>query len=399
MQHRAIRLACIIAAVVVGGQGCHGATEPTKATGLSIYGAFALSAIGQTGQLVARLALPDLTTKNVTTDAQWTSADPSIATVSAGGLVTAAGGLGTVNIVASYQTFTATKAVNVVLVVKSLQVTGNVSFTQIGQTSQLTATVTLPDGSTRDATSFATWRSSDTSIATVSSQGLLSAVGLGVTSVSAGYGAGPDQRGQTLKATVTPAGTFVVQGRVRHPGHGGVPFIHVVDTQSGLSTVANSGGYYTLVGLAASAQLAFDLAGFEPAQLVVTGNPGDAVNGDMAVQRLIRIPAGETGQTTIAPNDLEYDVSPTARCVSCRLIRVVSPGSGTLHVAFTWNKPGVSLTAWIAAQPFPGTAAGPLAVDVRVVVGEVVLYVGVASGAIAEGDILTLSVTTSFTAN
>jgi hypothetical protein len=84
--------------------------------------------------------------------------------------------------------------------------------------------------------------------------------------------------------------------------------------------------------------------------------------------------------------------------VQCQLIRVVSPGSGTLHLKFTWNRPTVSLTAWIAGQPFPGAAPGPLDIDVPVGAGEMVLYVGASSGVIAEADFLTLTVTTTFSA-
>jgi uncharacterized protein YjdB len=372
---------------------------PVTATGISISGSLTLTALGQTGQLTAVEAFSDHTTQVLTTGVQWTTSNPSVATVSATGLVTATGN-GLVTIGASYQatsqTFTSTKGLLVALAVSSVKLTGNVALTDVGQTSQLTATATLPDGSTSDVTSIAIWTSFDTSIVTVSSNGLLSAVGLGAARVAVQYGGGVDLRGDLKIATVTPAGTFIAQGWVRHPGHGPVPGFRVLDTGSGRSVVTRSDGSYNLAGLTGSAHLAFDLAGFEPVELVVAGSAGDVVSVDVAVQPLIRITAGQTAQTTIAPKDLEYDVSPTDRCVKCQLIRVVSPASGTLHLKFTWNRPGVALTAWIAGQPFPGPVAGPLSVDVPVDAGELVLYVGVASGVIVEGDVLTLTVTTSF---
>jgi hypothetical protein len=139
------------------------------------------------------------------------------------------------------------------------------------------------------------------------------------------------------------------------------------------------------------------MTGFEPAELFLNGGAGTIASSDVKVQPVIRITAGQSGQTTIAPMDLEYDVSSTDRCVKCQLIRVVSPGSGTLHLKFTWNR-SVSLTAWIAGQPFTASAPGPLNVDVPVAAGEMVLYVGVSSGEIPAGDFLTLTVTTTFSA-
>jgi hypothetical protein len=185
---------------------------------------------------------------------------------------------------------------------------------------------------------------------------------------------------------------------VKHPGHAGVAGFHVQDTQSGQSAVTNASGSYVLAGLTGSAHLAVDKTGFEPAELFLSGGPGTVVSGDVKVQPVIRITAGQSGQTTIAPKDLEYDVSATDRCVKCQLIRVVNPGSGTLHLKFTWNRPTVSLQAWITGQPFPAAAPGPLNIDVPVGAGEMVLYVGVSSGAIVEGDVLTLTVTTTFSA-
>src|SRR5262245_53936586 len=54
-------------------------------------------------------------------------------------------------------------------------------------TMQLTATARMSDGSTRDVTPLATWQSSNTSIATVSSSGLLTIVASGEVVVRADY--------------------------------------------------------------------------------------------------------------------------------------------------------------------------------------------------------------------
>ena len=52
-------------------------------------------------------------------------------------------------------------------------------------TQQLTATLVLADGSTRDVTDTATWTSSDESVATVDSSGLVTAVAEGTATITA----------------------------------------------------------------------------------------------------------------------------------------------------------------------------------------------------------------------
>jgi len=397
----------------LGGPGCHkdkepggggngtGPSGPVTAKSLSIPSTFTATAAGQTAQFTASVLFSDNTSQTQTTGVEWSSSDTSIATVSPTGLVTAAGGFGTATITAKYDTFTATRAVSVLLAVKSVKVTGNLGLTQVGQTSQLTATATLSDGTTKDITNLVVWKSNSTSVVTVSSAGLLTAVSLGTASVIASYTGGPptpDPPGSLQLVIVTPEGTFIAQGQVKHPGHAGVAGFHVQDTQSGQSAVTNASGSYVLAGLTGSAHLAIDKTGFEPAELFLSAAAGTVVSGDVMVQPVIRITAGQSGQTTIAPHDVAYDVSATDRCVKCQLIRVVSAGPGTLHLKFTWNKPAVSLTTWIAGQAFPGASPGPLNIDVPVGAGEMVLYVGVSSGVIAEGDVVTLTITTTFSA-
>jgi hypothetical protein len=66
-----------------------------------------------------------------------------------------------------------------------LAVTGQASLSAVGQTSQLTATVTYPDGTTSDVTTVARWSSSNTAVAQVSASGLVRAFSAGVTVISA----------------------------------------------------------------------------------------------------------------------------------------------------------------------------------------------------------------------
>ena len=73
-----------------------GPPAPATLTSLQRTGNASLTAIGQTSQLTLNGNYSDGTTKNVTSEATWSSNSPSVATVSAG--VVTAVGFGTANI-------------------------------------------------------------------------------------------------------------------------------------------------------------------------------------------------------------------------------------------------------------------------------------------------------------
>ena len=70
-------------------------------------------------------------------------------------------------------------------IVTSVAVTGTNPV--VGSSAQFTATASMSDGTTQNVTSLATWQSSNTAVATVSSTGLVSAVAEGSVSVQATY--------------------------------------------------------------------------------------------------------------------------------------------------------------------------------------------------------------------
>jgi hypothetical protein len=67
----------------------------------------------------------------------------------------------------------------------SIAVTGTVPT--IGQTSQLAAKATLSNGTTQDVTTQATWSSSNTAVATVTSGGLMKLLQVGAADITAAY--------------------------------------------------------------------------------------------------------------------------------------------------------------------------------------------------------------------
>jgi hypothetical protein len=84
---------------------------------------------------------------------------------------------------------------------ESIAITGNVEVEAGGQ-SQLTVTASYSDGRSQDVTRNATYRSSDDSIATVSSSGLLTGVREGTATVSTSYQEGGITREGSVEARV-----------------------------------------------------------------------------------------------------------------------------------------------------------------------------------------------------
>jgi hypothetical protein len=88
----------------------------------------------------------------------------------------------------------------------TIAVTGTVP--SIGQTSQLDAKATLSNGTSQDVTATATWASSNTAIATVTTGGLLKVLALGTAQVTATYQGASGQFPVSLSvASVTVTGT------------------------------------------------------------------------------------------------------------------------------------------------------------------------------------------------
>jgi hypothetical protein len=81
-------------------------------------------------------------------------------------------------------------------------VSGTPFFTAANQTSQLTATATLANGTTQNVSAQATWQSSNTAVATVSATGLVTSVGAGTAIISAAY---QGQTGTVLTSVAIPS--------------------------------------------------------------------------------------------------------------------------------------------------------------------------------------------------
>jgi Big-like domain-containing protein len=252
-------------------------------------------------------------------------------------------------------------------------VTGNRPLSAIGETVQLAAMARYSDSTTKDISSETQWSSQFAEIATVSPGGLVTATGLGASIITAVFTSGAVIR-RTVVTVVSPPGTFFVAGRVREPGSGSITDVKVVEATSGRSMMTGTDGEYSIGGLT-SARLAFEKPGYEPSVIDATPNGSN----DVAMQRVLRVPAGESVAPTLVPDDMDYAMD-AAHCHPCRLIRVVNPKAGLLRLRVTWTEPHSVLDVWAAGKRFERTGtAFEVATDVRVDAGELLVYVGARS--------------------
>jgi trimeric autotransporter adhesin len=141
---------------------------------------------GTTDQFTATGTYSDSSTADITSQVTWNSASPSVVTIAAGGLATAAG-TGSTNITASLNGITSNTYSLAVTsaVLKSIAITAASGSIARGITDQFTATGTYSDSSTADITAQVAWNSASPSVATIVAGGLATGAGTGSTNITA----------------------------------------------------------------------------------------------------------------------------------------------------------------------------------------------------------------------
>ena len=146
-----------------------------------------------TQQFTALATFSDNSQEDATMLSKWNSSMPSVAVISAIGSATG-NSPGSTNITASLYGVTSPALTLIVSnpstspIISSIAVSrGVIANLTVGSTQQFTATAISTDGSTTDVTSQATWASSDQSVATISSAGVITGIGPGQTDITAFY--------------------------------------------------------------------------------------------------------------------------------------------------------------------------------------------------------------------
>jgi uncharacterized protein YjdB len=206
-----------ICIVTLGSCSGYVPTKTAHIVEIDVLPATASLAVGASQQFAATGHFSDGTSQDLTTSVTWGSQTPSVATIAAGGLVTAVSA-GTSSITATSDAVKGSASVTVTAVtLKSLAVTPANPTLAKNTTQQFTATGTFSDGSTQVLSSV-TWSSSTTSVATITSGGLLTAVAAGSSTIQAVSGSVSGSTGLTVTAptltsiAVTPASPSVTKG-------------------------------------------------------------------------------------------------------------------------------------------------------------------------------------------
>ncbi len=243
---------------------------------------------GLTQTFVATGTYSDGTTQNLTSSATWSSGTTSVATLT--GSVATAVGTGTSTIQATSGSISGSTVLTVTpATLVSIAVTPANSSMVVGATPvQYTATGTYTDGTTQNLTSSVTWSSLTTTVASITSGGLVTPVAKGTTTIQATSGSITGSTGLTVTTAlvsiaVTPANPSIAKGRTQaftatgtYSDNSTQNITSSVTWSSGTTTVATitSGGVATAVGTGTSTIQA--TSGSISGSTVLTVTPADS---------------------------------------------------------------------------------------------------------------------------
>ena|GEM_PF-4899728 len=173
---------------------------------------------GQSLSFTASATMSNGTTKDVTNEASWSVVNRNVASISSQGVATGLAS-GSTTVQASYggQTGSAGLTVKEPTVVSITVEPGSGSI-QTGQTLSFTASATMSNGTTKNVTNDASWSTSNSNVANISSQGVATGVTSGSTTVQASYGGQTGSAGLTVTQPPAPSVLHIsitpVQGTV-----------------------------------------------------------------------------------------------------------------------------------------------------------------------------------------
>jgi uncharacterized protein YjdB len=222
----ALRMGALALLALLTGCGAKGGSGTTKGSSSTTVSSIQVSpsstavGIGGVQQFTATSHLSDGTTQDITSTAQWSSSDPSIATVDSSGRATGVIS-GSVTITAQSGTLSGTALLKVSTAttnLSSITISPAASSLPVNTNLQFTATGNFTDGSSADITNLVTWSSSATATATIDASGLATAVAAGTTNISAALGNVSQSTTLTVTAptivsiSVTPVGLTLAIG-------------------------------------------------------------------------------------------------------------------------------------------------------------------------------------------
>jgi len=168
---------------------CGGGSPIGQPTSITVTPENPILLVETTQQFTATGKFPVAPTDDITTYVTWRSSNTAVATVNSNGL---AKGLaaGTTIITAAFEDVSGGTILTVTAAsLSSITVTPANPTIAGGTTQQFTAIGAFSDGTIHDVTSLVTWNSINTAVATINSNGLVTALTAGTTTITATSGA------------------------------------------------------------------------------------------------------------------------------------------------------------------------------------------------------------------
>ncbi len=182
-------------------QGAASLTVPAHSlVSISVTPATPDIAPGTSQQFVATGTYLDGATQDLTSSASWNSSSTAVATIDALTGKATATNAGTTTITATFGGKSGSTNLKVTNL-QSIAITTTSSSIAAGTVQQFTATGTLSDSATQDLTSFVTWSSVPTTVATIDATGKATAISIGTATITAALGG----ISNTFTLTVTSA--------------------------------------------------------------------------------------------------------------------------------------------------------------------------------------------------
>lgn len=191
---------CSVLLLVLGLASCHGFFTDPALSSINVTPSSPSVVVNGTQQFTA-VGVNDDGSTGTLNDVTWASGTTATATIDASGIATAVAA-GTSTITATSGSISGSTTMTVTTsALQSIAVTASGSQIMSGGSLQFTAKATYQDGTTKDITDSATWTSSNTGVATITSPGgLARGVAQGTTTITAALG---DVTSQGYSLTVT----------------------------------------------------------------------------------------------------------------------------------------------------------------------------------------------------
>jgi len=346
---------------------------------------------GETATLTATAVYSD--GASASADADWASSDSSVATVDTSGTVTGVAA-GTATMTATYGGRSASVVITVQVGVTVTSISATIPDTTIavGDTTTVTATVHYSDGSTGPIN---LWASSDPSVASVNTAGVVTGVAVGTATITASYG---DQSASILvtvlpepvtvasitastsATTITVGETATVTATIVYSDGSTGPFNLWTSSNPSVATVIPAG---TVTGVAVGTATMTATYGGQSASVVITVVAAPVtVTGVSVSASATTITIGETATLTAsavysdgtsASADATWESSNPSVASVNTTGTVTGVAAGTASVTATYEGQSTSVVITVVAAPVTVTGISVSAVKTTIQVDETTL--------------------------